>query len=132
VGNGETERRAIELVIEAERPVGRTATDVHLTGLPFDVESSPRKIEVKAFGGSARGAPIPLEERQVRGAREDPEQFYVYVVDQVVHADVGLARVRVLHSDALAAVIGRAKPVTTYWPTFRALEYDQAMQLLPG
>jgi len=46
-------------------------------GFPYDVSSPPRMIEIKAFGGSARGAPIPLEDRQVKAAREDPENFYV-------------------------------------------------------
>ena len=40
-------------------------------------------IKVKAFGGSARGAQIPLEESQVQADCEGSEHFYLYVVDQV-------------------------------------------------
>jgi hypothetical protein len=57
MGNSETERTAIEYVMELERSAGRVPVDVHLKGAPYDVSSPPRKIEVKAFGRSARGAP---------------------------------------------------------------------------
>ena len=56
MGNSETERRAIEHVMRLERQAGRHPEDVRLTDAPYDVASPPRKIEVKAFGASARGA----------------------------------------------------------------------------
>jgi hypothetical protein len=132
MGNSETERTAIEYVMELERSAGRVPVDVHLKGAPYDVSSPPRKIEVKAFGRSARGAPVPLEDRQVQAARQDPEHFYLYVVDNVAYAAEGLMRVRMIHGDALANMLDRTKPQITYWPTFRALEYDSAEQLLPA
>lgn len=126
MGNRETERIAIEYVMDLERSAGRAPEDVRLTGAPYDISSPPRKIEVKAFGGSARGAPVPLEERQVRAAREDPANFYLYVVDNVALADEGLMRVRVIHGDRLTQMLARTKPQVTYWPTFRVSEYDEA------
>ena len=77
MANSEVERVAIEHVMALERAAGRRPEDLHTQGKPYDIESPPRKIEVKAFGGSARGAPIPLEERQFQGAREDPDHYYV-------------------------------------------------------
>jgi hypothetical protein len=129
VGNSETERIAIEHVLDLERRDGRMPEDVHLRGHPYDISSPPRKIEVKAFGGSARGAAIPLEDRQIQAATRDPDSFYVYVVDNVARADQGLMQVRVLHGDALRELLARAKPYITYWPTFRTADYDDAEQM---
>jgi hypothetical protein len=129
MGNSETERVAIQHVLELERQSGRTPVDVHLDRLPYDISSPPRKIEVKAFGGSARGAAIPLEDRQVQAANQDPDNFYVYVVDNVAQADRGLMEVRVIHGVALRTLLARAKPQITYWPTFRTSEYDNAEQM---
>jgi hypothetical protein len=129
MNNSEIERMAIEYVMHLERCEGRVPEDVHLTRAPYDVSSPPRKIEVKAFGGSARSAAVPLEERQVQAARQEPENFYLYVVDNVARADEGLMRVRVIHGDALAKMLDRTKPQITYWPTLRAQEYDDAVQL---
>jgi hypothetical protein len=94
LANAETERAGIEYVVKLERDAGRQPEDVHVRGFPFDVSSPPRKIEVKAFGGSARGAAIPLEDRQVKAAREDPENFYVYVVDNIAAGDQAKIAVR--------------------------------------
>ena len=85
---------------------------------------------MKAFGASARSAPVPLEDRQVQAARQQPENFYPYVVDNVPRADEGVMRVRGIHGDVLAKMLDRTKPQITYWPTFRAQEYDDAEQ--PG
>ena len=69
LANADIERAGIEYVMRLEREAGRHPEDVHLQGFPYDVSSPPRMIEIKAFGGSARGAPIPLEDRQVKAAR---------------------------------------------------------------
>jgi hypothetical protein len=81
--NAETERVAIEYVMALERKAGRQPEDVRRKGMPFDISSPPRKIEVKSFGRSARGDVIALEDRQYQAARADPENFYIYVVDNV-------------------------------------------------
>ena len=125
MANAETERAGIEYVMRLERAAGRQPEDVHLQGFPYDVSSPPRKIEVKAFGGSARGAPIPLEERQVKAAREDPQNFYVYVVDNVAAEDRTKIAARVLHGSVLGTMLDRATPHITYWPTLRSSDYDQ-------
>jgi len=75
LANADIERAGIEYVIRLEREAGRAPEDVHLQGFPYDICSPPRKIEVKAFGGSARGAPVPLEDRQVKAAQEDPNDL---------------------------------------------------------
>src|SRR5215207_1041916 len=101
MSNSETERLAIECVMTLERNAGRRPEDVRLRRVPYDVSSPPRKIEVKSFGASARGAAVPLEESQITAAREDPANFYVYVVDNVAGADREEMSVRVLHGDML-------------------------------
>lgn len=125
LANAEIERAAIEHVLKLEREAGREPVDVHLQGFPYDVCSPPRKIEVKAFGGSARGAPVPLEDRQVKAAREDPENFYVYVADNVAAGHEAEIAVRVLHGPILRTMLDRAAPHITYWPTLRTSDYDQ-------
>jgi hypothetical protein len=127
MANSEVERIAIEHVIELERAAGRQAEDVHDRGKPYDIASPPRKIEVKAFGGSARGAPLPLEERQVQAARDDPDNYYVYVVDNVARGQQAIG-VRVLHGAVLHKILERAVPHVTYWPTFRTGEYDRTIE----
>jgi hypothetical protein len=123
--NSETERLAIEYVMQLERAAGRVPEDVSRRGAPYDISSPPRKIEVKAVGGSARGAPIPLEERQVAEARRDPDNYYVYVVDNVVADGGSRVAVRMLHGELLQAMIDRTTPHITYWPTLRVADYDQ-------
>ena len=129
--NSETERVAIEHVMALERRAGRQPEDVHLQGYPYDISSPPRKIEVKAFGGSARGAPIPLEDRQVKAAQEEPEHFYVYVVDNIADADRDKIAVRVLQGELLHAMLDRSTPQITYWPTLRTADYDQTREGIP-
>ncbi|MEV6111267.1 hypothetical protein AB0L59_01825 [Streptomyces sp. NPDC052109] len=63
MGHKETEQAAISHVIALERAVGRDPKDVRSSGLPYDDESSPRVIGVKAFSRSARGEVLPLEGR---------------------------------------------------------------------
>jgi len=125
----ETENRAIELVMKVERSANREPEDVRLKGRPYDVSSPPRQIEVKAFGGSARSAPIPIEDSQAKAARADPANFYLYVVDNVARRDEGLMRVRVIDGNTLIEMLDATKPHLTYWPTYRAADYDQAEQL---
>jgi hypothetical protein len=99
VGNKETEQAAIAHVMALEQAAGREPKDVRFTGLPYDVESPPRKIEVKAFSRSARSEPLPLEHRQVTAAKTDPDHYYVYVVDNLTDPDGSKVGVRVLHGE---------------------------------
>jgi hypothetical protein len=134
VANADIERLGIEYVMRLEREAGRHPEDVHQQqAFPCDVSSPPRKIEVKAFGGSARGALIPLEDRQVKAAREDPDNFYVYVVDNIAAGDQAKIAVRVLHGPVLCAMLDRTMPRITYWPTLRTSDYHQiATGISPG
>jgi hypothetical protein len=129
VSNSKTEQAAIAHVMALERAAGREPADVHTTGLPYDVDSPPRKIEVKAFSGSARTESLPLEDRQVSAATADPDHYYVYVVDNLALRDGPEVGVRLLQGETLLAMIKRSPPRITYWPSFRAAEYDQAERL---
>lgn len=122
--NHEVERVAIEHVMQLERAAGRIPKDVHRAGVPYDIESPPRKIEVKAFSKSARGAGVPLEHSQFQAAHDDPDNYYLYVVDNVANPGQTIG-VRVLHGATLRTLLDRCRPSTTYWPTFRTGEYDQ-------
>lgn len=124
MANTEVERIAIQYVMELERAAGRRPEDVHLRGVPYDIASPPRKIEVKAFSGTARGKAVPLEHRQFQAANEDPDNYYLYVVDNVANRDQKIG-VRVIHGKSLRTLLDRCRPSTTYWPTLRTGEYDQ-------
>ena len=82
-------------------------------------------MEVKAFGGPAPGCSIPLEGRQVKAARQDPENFYVYVVDNIAAGGQAKIAVRALHGLVLSTMLDRTTPQITYWPTLRTSDYDQ-------
>lgn len=124
MANSEVERIAIEHVMNLERAAGRCPVDVHLKGVPYDIESPPRKIEVKAFGKSARGQAVPLEHSQYQAAVSDGENYYLYVVDNIANHGQEIG-VRVLHGESLQRLLERCRPSTTYWPTLRTGEYDQ-------
>ncbi|MFF3938331.1 protein NO VEIN domain-containing protein [Streptomyces phaeofaciens] len=130
MGNKETEQAAITHVIALELAAGRDPKDVRTSSLPYDVESLPRMIEVKAFSRSARCEALPLEQRQVEAAKAYPERYYVYVIDNLAGLNGAEIGVRVLHGEVLQAMIDRSQPQITYWPTFRASEYDQVERLL--
>lgn len=128
MSNKKTEDFAVDVVMQIERREGREPVDVRRAGASWDVSSPPRNIEVKAFGGSARGEPIPIEKRQAEAALADPASFYLYVVDNVALAmtvadEVG---VRVIPGEAVLEMIKRTTPSVTYWPTLRVADYDQA------
>lgn len=126
--NAEVKQIARERAIAVERAAGRTPVSVPLQTEPYDLRSDGRRILVRGFGGSARGAPMPLEQRQVEAWRADPQHYYVYVVDNIRFGPDAMT-VRVLHGDVLTDMVARTPPVLTYWPTLRVDEYDAADQL---
>jgi len=85
VRNQEVEYATIKRVLDCERAEGRKPVDARRRA-PVDIISSGRHVEVKAFGGSARGGILCLEDAQVREAREGPD-CWLYVVDDVRDAD---------------------------------------------
>ncbi|WP_328682200.1 DUF3883 domain-containing protein [Streptomyces sp. NBC_01261] len=113
MGNRETEQAAITHVLALERAAGREPRDVRTSGLPYDVDSAPRMIEVKAFSRSARSEPLPLEHRQVLAARANPDRFHLYVVDNLAGPDGTEIGVRVLHGEILRGMIERSQPRMT-------------------
>jgi len=117
------EQAAIEFVRDQERAAGRDARDVRGTGAAGDIGNPPRTIEVKAYGGSARGSDLWLEPRQFDEARRDPE-FYVDVVENVRQGDSGQFVLKVLGGERLARLLARAKEqryCTVPWPV---ADYD--------
>jgi hypothetical protein len=65
-GNRAIESAAIQWIITLEEAEGRAAFDTRGGGGAADVTSPPRTIEVKAFGGVARGQDLWLETTQSR------------------------------------------------------------------
>lgn len=129
-GNRVVEDASIEWVIQHEKAAGRNAENVRGKGHAGDISSPPRTIEVKAYGGSARGHDLWLEVRQFEAAKSDPE-FYIYVVDNIRQGDPEHFHLVVLGGDRLKALLVRAKPqryVTVPWPV---ADYESSPPLLP-
>lgn len=67
-------------MLERELANGRAAFDArHQNNALVDIEGD-YLIEVKAFGGSARGSDLWPESRQVQAALDDPARFHLVVV----------------------------------------------------
>lgn len=95
VGNKAIEDAAVAWVMELERDAGGAPRDTRFAGAPADIDSPPRVIEVKAFGGSNRGYDLWLEPRQDEEAATNPN-FYVYVVENVRQGDPEFFTLKVL------------------------------------
>jgi len=120
------ETASVLWVIEQERLAGRTATDTRrLAGAMADVLSPPRVIEIKAFGGSARGADIPLEPRQVEAARTNPE-FWLYVVDNVAQGDPREFGLHIFGGERLRNLLDRLREHRYYTLPIGVAEFDSA------
>ena len=118
IGNKLIEDAAVDWVLELERAAGREPRDTRYARSAADIESPPRKIEVKAFGRSTRGFGLWLEVPQVEEARRNPN-FYVYVVENVRQGDPSLFTLKVLDNARLRRLLERAKERRYYelpWP----------------
>jgi hypothetical protein len=125
MSNRAVEDAAIAFVIEYEAERGRVASDTRGRGAAGDVVSDEgRVVEVKAFGGSARGTDLWLETRQVEEARSNPDGFHVYVVDNVRQGDEAAYGLIDLHGDVLARLLQRAKPQSYVTVPFPVAVYD--------
>lgn len=116
--NKEVENAAIAWVISQEEAEGRFAKDVRFTGASYDIDSPPRSIEVKAFGGSNRGFALWLEVTQVDEAHRNAN-FFVYVVENVRQGDSENFTLKVLGGERLHRLLRRAKERRYYevpWP----------------
>jgi hypothetical protein len=123
IGNRLVETAAVQYVIAHEHIDGRTARDTRGTGAIWDVISPPRMIEVKAYGGSARGQDLWLEVRQVEEARRNP-QFYLYIVENIRQGDPELFTLKVLGGDRLTHLLQRAKEQRYYTVPWPVSDYD--------
>lgn len=125
--NKEIEDAAIVWVVEYEADCGRRAVDTRHTGAPADLESPPRTIEVKAFGGSARGQDLWLEVRQVEEARRNPD-FWLYLVENVRQGDPTRFQLVALGGEQLARLLTRAVERRYYTLPLPVAEYDRAFR----
>ncbi len=116
--NRQVEDAAIRFVIAREAAEGRQAKDTRGTGAAGDVASDGRVIEVKAYGGSARGQDLWLEVRQVEEARRNPN-FWLYVMENVRQGDPSQFRLLTVGGERLQALLARAverRYYTVPWP----------------
>ena len=127
MSNRTVEDAAIAFVIKYEGAAGRKARDTRGRGAAGDVVSDDgRVIEVKAYGGSARGSDLWLETRQVEEAKTNPDGFHVYVVDNVRQGDTTAYGLIDLHGEVLARLLERAKPQSYVIVPFPVAVYDAA------
>lgn len=123
-GNHEVEAAAIEWVLDYERSRGREARDSRHHGEVADITSSERVIEVKAYGGSARGNDLWLEVRQHEEAKRNPN-FHLYLVENVRQGDPAKFRLLDLHGAQLAQLVGRARERRYFTVPFPVAVYDR-------
>lgn len=124
MSNHEVENEAIRFVLECEWAAGRKAVDARYGGAMVDIEGD-HLIEVKAYGGSARGAALWLETRQVEAALQNPERFHLVVVE---HVRSGQPRSIDIHGPTLAALLERRREKRYFEVPFPTGAYDQLLK----
>jgi hypothetical protein len=125
--NRQIENAALKYVIEQEALEGRKAVDTRGNGAAGDLLSGDRVVEMKAFGGSARGADLWLEERQVDEARANPGVFWLYLVENIRQGDPAKVRVLRFGGSQLQDLLDRARPQRYYTVPFPVAVYDSAV-----
>lgn len=126
--NSGIEDAAIKWVLDYEQSNGREAHDGRFRGEPTDVVSADRVIEVKAYGGSARGSDLWLEVRQFEEARRNPG-FHLYIVENVRQGEPTKFRLIDLHGQSLTLLLDRAKEQCYYTVPFPVAVYDSLVQV---
>ena len=121
--NRDIESAAIAFVLAQEALEGRPGTDRRGQGAAGDVECGERVIEVKAYGGSARGSDLWLEVRQVEEGRSNAN-FWVYVVENVRQGDPKHFRLLRIGGDDLQALLARAREKHYFEVPFPVAVYD--------
>lgn len=120
------ETAALLWVMELERAAGREPADRRGTRCyPGDLESPPRMIELKAVGGSVRGADLPIEETQLQQAQTNPN-FCLYVVDNVAQGNPAAFRLKVFAGEQLIRLIGRVREKCYFELPVPVSEFDSA------
>ncbi|MDP3712176.1 MAG: DUF3883 domain-containing protein [Mycobacteriales bacterium] len=125
--NRQVEAAAIEFVIAREAEEGRVATDTRYQGEAGDVVSGDRVVEVKAFGGSARGADLWLETRQVEEGRSNPN-FWLYLVENIRQGDPAHYRLLRIGGEQLQALLARAREKHYFEVPFPVAVYDATLR----
>ncbi len=123
----QVEDAAIAFVIGQEKAALRTVQDTRYQGAVADL-GGDRVIEVKAFGTSSRGESLWLEPRQLQAAKDDPEHFWVYVVENVRQGDPAQFRLIRLGGDRLQQLVSKAKERRYYEVPFPVSVYEAALQ----
>ena len=129
MSNKAVEDAAIAYVLDWEAAHGRPCHDSRGTGSAADVAGDVRTIEVKAFGGYARGQDLWLEPRQVAEARRNPT-FWLYIVENIRQGDPAQFRLLRIGGEVLHAMLERAverRYFTVPWPVaiYDQLVHDQ-------
>lgn len=112
------EDAAIAFVLDWEAAHGRPSRDTRGTGVAGDVAGATRTIEVKAYGGLARGQDLWLEPRQVAEGRHNPN-FWLYVVENIRQGDPAQFRLLEIGGQTLRAMLDHAverRYFTVPWP----------------
>ncbi len=118
ITNRAIEDAAIAHVLDWEAAHGRPSHDTRGTGAAADVAGVHRTIEVKAYGGLARGQDLWLEPRQVAEGRHNPN-FWLYIVENIRQGDPARFRLLQIGGEALQAMLDRAverRYFTVPWP----------------
>jgi hypothetical protein len=123
VGNRAIESAAIQWIIKLEGAAGRAALDTRGGGGVADITSPPRTIEVKAFGGVARGQDLWLETTQVNAALADTD-FWVYVVENIAQGDPAEFRLAMIGGQRLAALLRRRRERHYFEVPWPVADYD--------
>lgn len=104
----QVEDAAIAYVRAVEESAGRTVEDTRWKpGAPTDLVCDDRLVEIKAYGGSARGEDLWLEPAQVHAATADPDRFWLYVVDNVRQGDPSKFRLARFGGETLRNLLTR-------------------------
>jgi len=116
--NRAVEDAAVTYVLGWELAHGRPSQDTRGTGAAADVAGEHRTIEVKAYGGSARGQDLWLEPRQFDEAVQNPN-FWLYVVDNIRQGNPAQFRLLEIGGERLHLMLSRAverRYFTVPWP----------------
>jgi hypothetical protein len=124
----QVEDAAIRFVIQQEKLAGREAGDTRYQGAVADLASGDRIIEVKATGTSLRGQDLWLETRQVQGAKDDPEHFWLYLVENVRQGDPAHFRLLRIGGARLQQLVAKAKERHYYEVPLPVAVYDAVLQ----
>lgn len=124
--NRAVENAAIAFVVAYEATCGRLSHDTRGTGAAADVAGDMRTIEVKAYGGSARGQDLWLESRQVDESRTNPN-FWLYIVDNVRQGDPTRFGLLTIGGSELATLMARAVERHYYTVPFPVATYDRLL-----